>query len=228
MDDRGWVHHHLDQVVRHAEQKMGLDQLEALVRERRRINGDLRPHRPRRMRERVLDGDLVGLQPLRAPAAKRPAGRREHVAGGGRPTGGLDELEERRVLAVDGNQLASAAPPSLQSELAAGDEALLVRRARAGGRARGSTVSRAVRRSRRSRSARRPGRSARAARSGRRPQTCAARRSHPKASSRTRRRRARAADRRRSRRASGARSTPSHRELQSALSLRQSRSAQQR
>ena len=52
--DRRGLQHDLDAVVRDRKEEVRLDQLEALVRERRRVDGDLRPHAPRRMRERLL------------------------------------------------------------------------------------------------------------------------------------------------------------------------------
>ena len=56
VDDRGRVHDDLDPVVLEVEEVVRLDQLEPLVRERRRVDGDLRAHRPGGMRERVLHG----------------------------------------------------------------------------------------------------------------------------------------------------------------------------
>ena len=76
--DRLRVHHHLDAVVADAEQLVGLDHLEALVHQRRRVDGDLRTHRPGGMGQGVVDGD-VGQLGLGA-AAERPAGRGEHDA----------------------------------------------------------------------------------------------------------------------------------------------------
>ena len=57
VDDRLRVHDHLDAVVADAEQLVGLDHLEALVHQRRRVDGDLRTHAPRRMGQGVVDGD---------------------------------------------------------------------------------------------------------------------------------------------------------------------------
>ena len=58
------------------------------------------------------------------PSAERAAARRQHEALG---LAELGALEERRVLAVDRDQLAPAARARLERELAGGDEALLVR-----------------------------------------------------------------------------------------------------
>ena len=54
MDDRGRVHDDLDPVVVEPEEVMRLDELETLVRQRRGVDGDLRAHGPRRMREGLL------------------------------------------------------------------------------------------------------------------------------------------------------------------------------
>ena len=69
--DRRRVDDDLDRVVRQVEEEVRLDQLEALVRERRRVDRDLRPHLPGRMRERVR-------------AASRPPARRGSARGTGR------------------------------------------------------------------------------------------------------------------------------------------------
>jgi hypothetical protein len=49
----------LDAVVRHAEQQVRLDHLEALVHESRRVGRDHEPHVPGGMRERLAGGDLL-------------------------------------------------------------------------------------------------------------------------------------------------------------------------
>ena len=66
------MHHDLDPVDGDAEEPVGLDQLETLVRERRGVDRDLRAHAPRRVRERLRRGDVP-----RAPCASgRGTGRR--------------------------------------------------------------------------------------------------------------------------------------------------------
>ena len=72
VDDRRRVDDHLDAVVRDGEEEVRLDHLEALVGERRGVDRDLRSHRPRRVRERLLGGDVVELV---APSG-RGTGRR--------------------------------------------------------------------------------------------------------------------------------------------------------
>ena len=57
--DRLRVDDHVDAVPRDVEQLVGLDQLEPLVHQRRRVEGDDRPHGPGRVGERVGDGDVA-------------------------------------------------------------------------------------------------------------------------------------------------------------------------
>ena len=76
--DRGRVHHDLDAVVRRARREVRLDHLEPLVCERRGVDRDLRAHRPRRVRERLLRGHVGEL--VACPPAERPAARRQHDA----------------------------------------------------------------------------------------------------------------------------------------------------
>ena len=72
MHDRLRVHDDVDAVVGRAEQVVGLDHLEALVHQRRRVDRDLAAHRPRRVPQRLLDRDVLELG-ARA-AAERAAG----------------------------------------------------------------------------------------------------------------------------------------------------------
>jgi hypothetical protein len=62
----------LELLVRETEQEVRFDQLEALVRQGRRVDGDLRAHAPGRVRERVGAGHLGQL---RARAAAEGAAR---------------------------------------------------------------------------------------------------------------------------------------------------------
>ena len=112
-------------LVRDAEQVVRLDQLEPLVRERRRVDRDLRPHAPGRMRERLLGRDVLEL--VARAAAERPAGAGEHERVDLLAARALEALEERRVLAVDREDPSAAALARGERELAGGDEALLVR-----------------------------------------------------------------------------------------------------
>ena len=66
------MHQHLDAFGRHAVEVKSLNDLQPLVHERGRINGDLGPHAPVGMLEGLLRRN--GAQGLECPAAKRPAG----------------------------------------------------------------------------------------------------------------------------------------------------------
>ena len=124
VDDGRRVDDDLDPLVREPEQKMRLDQLEALVRERRRVDRDLRPHAPRRVGEGLLGRDVVEL--VSRSAAERAARGREdervHLLIGA----ALQALKGRGVLAVHGEQPASSPLLRRQREVAGSDEALLV------------------------------------------------------------------------------------------------------
>ena len=76
VDDRLRVHDDVDPVVRRAEQVVGLDHLEALVHQRRRVDRDLAAHRPGRVLERLLDRHVVAARPARG----RGTGRRRRSA----------------------------------------------------------------------------------------------------------------------------------------------------
>ena len=76
MDDRRRVHDDVDLLVREAEQEVSLDQLEAFVRERRRVDGDLRAHVPGRVGQSCSRRHVFQL--VARAATKRSARRREH------------------------------------------------------------------------------------------------------------------------------------------------------
>ena len=74
------VDHHLDRVVVDIVQPVRLDHLQALVRERRRVDRDLRAHRPRRVAEGLLRADRGEVRRARRGTGRRtrsgPARRR--------------------------------------------------------------------------------------------------------------------------------------------------------
>ena len=123
--DRRRLDDDLDPLVRELEEEVRLDQLEPLVRERGRVDGDLRAHAPGRMRERLVRRDVAEL--VAGAAAERPAGAGQHEARDLVGRGAGEALEERRVLAVHRKDPAAAARRRGEREVAAGDEALLVR-----------------------------------------------------------------------------------------------------
>jgi len=77
---------------------MGLDDLQALVHEGGRIDGDLLAHRPGGVSKRLLLGDRGEL--FAAPAAERSPGGGENDRLDRVRTGRPHKLEERRVLRV--------------------------------------------------------------------------------------------------------------------------------
>src|SRR5581483_10931260 len=125
VDDRRRMDDDLDLLVGKPEEEMGLDQLEALVRERRAVDRDLRPHAPGRVGERLLGCDV--LEFLTRAAAKRAAGGGEDERVDLLRRAPFEALEGGAVLAVDGEQPAAAPLPGREGELTGGDEALLVR-----------------------------------------------------------------------------------------------------
>ena len=125
MDDRRRLQHHLDPLVRDAEQEVRLDQLEPLVRERRRVDGDLRPHAPRRMRERLLRRDAVSssrVRPRNGPP--EPVSTSESTCSDARPSRHWKSAE---CSLSTGRMRPPPRSLRLERKLAGGDEALLVR-----------------------------------------------------------------------------------------------------
>ena len=110
MDDRLRVHDDVDALVRRPEQVVGLDQLEALVHQRRRVDRDLAAHRPGRVLERLLDGDLLELGAAAAAERAAAGGQDEPLDGPGALAG--EQLVQRRVLGVDGDDRAPVASAS--------------------------------------------------------------------------------------------------------------------
>ena len=125
VDERLRVHEHIDALVRRAEKVVGLHQLEALVHERRRVDRDLAAHRPRGVRERLLDGHVLELG-ARAPA-ERPAARGDRDALDRARGLAREELVQRGVLGVHRGDPRAGRFGERDHELAADDERLLVR-----------------------------------------------------------------------------------------------------
>ena len=110
-------------VVRHVEEQVRLDHLEALVDQRGRVDRDDRAHVPGGVGQRLLRRDVVELS--RARPAERPAARGEHqpphLVG---PTA-AQALGERRVLGVDRHDLPGRRPPPVTSGPPAISDSLL-------------------------------------------------------------------------------------------------------
>ena len=122
VDDRLRVDDDVDALVGDAEEVMCLDHLEALVEQRRRVDRDLAAHVPGRVRERLLARHVAEV----AAAAEGPARRGQHEPVHRARRLGVDQLVERRVLGVHGNEQRPGRLGERGDQLAADHEALLV------------------------------------------------------------------------------------------------------
>ena len=121
--DRLRVDHDVEALVRHAEQVVGLDQLEPLVHERGGVDRDLAAHVPGGVGERLLASHVLEVG---AAAEGTAAGGEHEAVDGARPLGG-HELVQGGVLGIHRYQLCAGALGKGGHELAADHEALLVR-----------------------------------------------------------------------------------------------------
>ena len=113
VDDRLRVDDDVDLIGADAEQPVRLDDLEALVHQRRRIDGDLAAHAPGRMPQRLLGGHAEQFR--RAPAAKRSArGGQDEPAdlATRRARAGTGESRCARCRPAGSRRRAGARPPS--------------------------------------------------------------------------------------------------------------------
>ena len=119
MDDR------VDLTQRQTVEAHGLDDLKALVHQRRGVDGDLRTHCPVRVLERV--GLRLNRKLLQAHAVERPARAGQNEALDlTAVAAALQALEDRAVLAVDGHDLRAAAFRRVHHKLTRADERFLV------------------------------------------------------------------------------------------------------
>ena len=120
------MHDDLDPVVGDAEQLVGLDDLQALVHQRARIDGDLRAHLPRRVGQSLIDTDLGELGGR--SATERSAAGSQHDPGDLAIglSAGSQALMHRAVLAVDGHEFCAGDRAKWLHDRRTGDEALLV------------------------------------------------------------------------------------------------------
>ncbi len=123
VDQRLRMDDDVDALLRQAEEEVRLDDLEALVHHRRGVDRDLRPHLPRRVRERVRDRDRV--EGVEAPLAERAARRREHEALRLLGAAAAHRLVDRAVLGVDRDDL-RLRPRGLREDQRAGDDERLL------------------------------------------------------------------------------------------------------
>ena len=99
VDDALRMHDDVDRVVVDIVQPVCLDHLQALVREGRRVDRDLRAHRPRRVAQGLLGRDRG--ERLRRRVEERAARRGEDQPRDRRPRLADQALPDRRVLRVD-------------------------------------------------------------------------------------------------------------------------------
>ena len=125
MDDALALHHDLNFFRRQTEEPYGLDELQTLVHQGSRVDGDLCAHVP----VGVLEGVCTGLaaQLLGGHAEEGAAGGREQNFGqAGSALLILQALEDGGVLAVHRQQLYPVLFHSLRDQMTAGDKAFLV------------------------------------------------------------------------------------------------------
>ena len=122
MDQRLRVDDDVDPLVGDGEEVVGLDRLEALVHQRRRVDRDPSAHPPGRVRERVGDADPGEV----VAAAEGAAGGGQHQPLDRPRRLAVDQLEEGRVLGVDRQQARPGRLGQRHHQLAAEDQALLV------------------------------------------------------------------------------------------------------
>lgn len=105
MDHRLGMHHRLQRVRRHAEQVVGLDELQSLVHHGGAVHGDLAPHSPGRMGQHLGRGGAFNGLPGPVPqGAPRGGENQPHPAGCPPRPGGIGRWRYARCLPA-------AAPP---------------------------------------------------------------------------------------------------------------------
>ena len=116
------MHDDVDGVEIETEEQRGFDHLEALVDQGRAVDGDHGTHVPGGMCQRVLRRDIPELRA--GTAAERAAARRQHQPTYLLGAAATQALRQRRVLRVDGHDLARSSPIGDQGS--ADDERFLV------------------------------------------------------------------------------------------------------
>jgi hypothetical protein len=119
------VDHDLDSLELEAEEEMRLDQLQALVHERRRVDRDLRAHVPGRVCKRFGRRDVGELASTTSTKGTPRGGEDERVDRFLGPA--FEALEPGRMLAVNGQDPPSAPLLGGERERPGCNEALLVR-----------------------------------------------------------------------------------------------------
>ena len=124
MDGGLRMHNDLDLVIAQAEQVMRLNHLKALVHHRRRVDGDLGPHRPCGMREGICGHHIAEF--IDGAAPERPARCREDCPLNTPRIDALQQLEQGGVLAVHWHQHCAGSRSYGGDEVTTRHKALLV------------------------------------------------------------------------------------------------------
>jgi hypothetical protein len=106
------------------EKMVGFNHLQALVHHRRRIDRDLRPHRPVRVPERLLGRG--GRHGLPRPVAERAAGSSQDDPLDFVDRVSVKRLKDRVVLRIDRQDRPSGLARRRHEEIAGADQAFLV------------------------------------------------------------------------------------------------------
>ncbi len=106
------------------EQPACLDHLEPLVHQGGGINGDFRPHGPRRVPERILGTDIP--QRGSVEPSERPAGRCQDEPLHAVHRAAMQALMDGIVLTVNGEDLDAGAPGAVHDQCPRHDQDLLV------------------------------------------------------------------------------------------------------
>src|SRR5688572_206240 len=114
----------------HTKQHAGLDQLETLVHQGRRVHRYLPPHAPARMCASLVGCDPRHLGPRR-PQERAPGGGQQYAAHAGRGRAGRRScrhaLEDRVVLAVDRNECCPSLAGRRDQQRSSDDQRFLIR-----------------------------------------------------------------------------------------------------
>ena len=108
------VYDHIHVVDRHVEELVSLDDLEALVHERRGVHRDLGAHRPRGVGQRLLDGDTFEVFELAATERAAAGGQQYSRETSGAPVdlARTKALVDRTMLGVHRHDLGARGPLS--------------------------------------------------------------------------------------------------------------------
>src|SRR2546428_6553793 len=124
MDHALRMNHDFDVLVGKPEQEMRFDYLERFVGERRAVDGDLAPHTPGWMAQRIIDRRC--RESLNGPVAEWPSRSGQHDSTNLRRRMSGNALENRAVLAVDRDDFAKPLSARVSYQITRDNESLLV------------------------------------------------------------------------------------------------------